>query len=166
MKRVFAVVVVLLLVAGGVVYFLWPRSSGSNQGAATPSGSINQRDTVTIYHPTYKNDQIGFEKNPIKVADGNPIATAINGMLREPKLFPAGVQLLDSKVEGDTVTLDFSKELRAGYSTDEEEAVLKSISTSMGQFKELNKVRIFVEGKPIDTLGNIDLSEPMEVERQ
>ncbi len=47
----------------------------------------------------------------------------------------------------------------------EEGYLIKAIQMALGQFKDIDKFQIIVDGKAVDSLGNIDLSKPVDVIR-
>lgn len=68
-------------------------------------------------------------------------------------------------VNGDTVTVDFGRELQEGMQSgsNAEMAAVYSVVDSLAiNFPEIKRVRFLVEGAPVETLkGHIDLREPV-----
>jgi len=156
--------IVPVVVAGFVVVVLWPRPQTPTAGP----DPIRKNDSTKVsgYKAGYRNDQFKAEPTSVQVkTDETPLVAAVTEMLDQDKLFQKKVKLLNATLQGNTATLSFSKELRGGYSTDEEEALLKTLLTTCGQFPRIAKVRILVEGQPVDTLSSVDLSEPLDVIR-
>ncbi len=79
-------------------------------------------------------------------------------------IFPQGVKVLGVDVKDGLATVNFSRELVdkfVGGSTGEEMLVF-SLTNTLTEFPEVQKVQITVEGKHIDTLsGHLDTSVPL-----
>lgn len=60
---------------------------------------------------------------------------------------PPGVSLIDSKLEENTLILNFNGEIRNYGGSSREEAILNQILYSMKQFEGVEKVKIIIEGK-------------------
>jgi len=77
---------------------------------------------------------------------------------------PAGSQLLDYSLEDKVLKLNFNRELKDnhwGGSTGELMTVY-SIVNSYTTFSEVEKVKILLEGKEVESLvGHLDLSQPL-----
>jgi hypothetical protein len=67
---------------------------------------------------------------------------------------------------GDTLTIDFSRELQDGLvagSEAEMSAVYSVVNSMTFNLSQVKKVRFLVDGKPLETLkGHLDLREPLE----
>ncbi len=78
-------------------------------------------------------------------------------------IFPQGVKVLGVDVKDGLATVNFSRELVdkfVGGSTGEEMLVF-SLTNTLTEFPEVQKVQITVEGKHIDTIsGHLDTSAP------
>jgi hypothetical protein len=88
-----------------------------------------------------------------------------------PEHFPAGTEVLDDgKVQGDVVTLNFNKAFEQPDfwqgSARTLTTVYSIVNTVSAYGTETNKstpkVRFLVEGKPVDVLGELDVSEPLQ----
>jgi hypothetical protein len=98
-------------------------------------------------------------------------ATALRLLLKKaPENFPTGTKLLAApKLEDDVVRLNLSKEFQQPEfwqgSAQTQMTVYSIVNTvaavESGDTKPV-KVQLLVEGKPLDVLGEFDVSEPME----
>jgi spore germination protein GerM len=66
-------------------------------------------------------------------------------------------------VRNGTAFLAFNPAFEQTYGTSDEGIVLNGILRTLSQFPEIEKVQFEIDGKPMDTLGNIDLSQPQIV---
>jgi len=80
-------------------------------------------------------------------------------------LIPAETRLLGYRVEDGTAFVDFSDEItRANVGSSGEALMVDSITATLGQFPEVSRVQILVEGKPAETLaGHVDIAGPLPV---
>lgn len=88
---------------------------------------------------------------------------AINHFLRESKIVPSNARAVGIQVKEGVALVDVSPSFNQTYGSFDEEALLKGLCATLAQFKNIQKVQFFVEGKPVETLGNVDLSEPIPV---
>ena len=79
---------------------------------------------------------------------------------------PKETKVLGISVNAGVCTVDFSGEiLQVNVGAGGEAAVLSSIVATLGQFPDVNAVRILVEGQPMETLaGHIDITGPLSTE--
>lgn len=126
-----------------------------------------KKDDVTVLKPNVsKEGDITFEKHTEKVPAGeDKYVYSINRFLQEGNLVGPAAKALSAKLNGDTLTIDFSPELLSGYSSTDEGTIVNGITTAAGQFPEVNKVQITVEGQPIDSLGHLELAQPLPIQR-
>jgi germination protein M len=77
---------------------------------------------------------------------------------------PPGTEVRGISIEGGVATLDFSEELREGFrgGSDNEQVTVYSIVNTLTSLPTIERVRILVEGRSINTLGgHHDLSGPL-----
>jgi|SRR5579885_348095 len=74
-------------------------------------------------------------------------------------------RLLGVDVRGGTAYADFNQSFDETYGTSDEGNVLNGILTTFGQFPEIDRVQFEIDGKPMETTGNVDLSQPQDVIR-
>ncbi|GMV37889.1 MAG: hypothetical protein AMXMBFR61_23970 [Fimbriimonadales bacterium] len=169
MRGVLVLILILAVAMIAVLAYLslMPGPKKNTLSANGPGRVEKQEDArVNVFKPSYEDDKMVLEARRINVPPGRTkLFAAVSELVRDEKLFPKGVRLLSAEVKGKTAELNFSAELRAGYSTDEEEALLKSLSATVGQFPDVENMRILIDGSPVDTLGSVDLSEPVPVTR-
>lgn len=81
------------------------------------------------------------------------------------RTIPADVRLKGVREEGDILVADFSQDLitkHPGGSSSEMMTVFSIVNTVTINIPEYKRVRLLVEGKPIDTIaGHIDCKEPI-----
>lgn len=81
------------------------------------------------------------------------------------RTIPADVRLRGVREEGDILIVDFSQDLitkHPGGSSSEMMTVFSIVNTVTINIPEYKRVRLLVEGKPIDTIaGHIDCKEPI-----
>ncbi len=128
-------------------------------------------ETVTVYVPAVSpQGELTYEPRDLIVkASQNPYYDAFTYLLQHASGFPKGTRLLSVKREGNTLVLDFSKELVDDFEggSDEEAGIINAIARTASSFPEIERIRILVEGKPVESIGgHIDLTEPISVVRE
>ena len=99
----------------------------------------------------------------IKEIINNPYEKLINLLIEGPKneknkkIIPENTKLNKNYLEDDCVVLDFSKELLNYSKKDKNEKtnIINSIVNTLTQLKEVNKVKILIDGKENNEFKNI-----------
>lgn len=74
-------------------------------------------------------------------------------------IIPEGTKILDLKLEENILTINFSKELLNVVHCDEQK-MLEAIIYSLTEIKDIKKIKILVEGKPLTNLPNSNKKLP------
>lgn len=125
-----------------------------------------EQATVEVLTPYYRDLELGFrsERQVLPIGE-NPKVYAVNRYLDSVTAAPAGARARTCVVNRGVATLDFASEFATSYGTFDEQLVVVGVLRAMGQFPEVHSVQITVDGRPIETLGNIDLLSPLPVVR-
>jgi hypothetical protein len=121
--------------------------------------------TDDLLVPSVVNDEVKLV-NPVGAipSDVKPEVFVVNATLAALSIDKA--KALGVDIKGRIAYVDFNPAIQKGYGTIEEGNLIKSLQMVLGQFKDIDKFQIIVEGQPIDTIGgNISLSNPLEVIR-
>ncbi|HCD99804.1 MAG TPA: hypothetical protein DER07_02040 [Armatimonadetes bacterium] len=133
------------------------RTESSGQATQPPK-------EVRVLTPRYEDGNLRFESKPIRPERGeDPMLAAINGFLAEAKVAPPEAKCRSARREGDLVVLDFSAAFGQTYGAEDEQTLLGGIAKTLAQFPGVKRFRITVEGRPIETLGNIELTDPLAI---
>lgn len=76
-----------------------------------------------------------------------------------------GAKALTARIDGRNAIIEFTPALEKGYGSTEEGTLIKALQTALGQVTDFDTFQLAIEGKTLDTLGQIDLSEPIPVIR-
>ena len=96
---------------------------------------------------------------------GDPYAVALAATLKG--LDYGGIRVLATTSERTELIVDMSPSvLSQGFGTEEESEFLRALSLTLGQFTEVKTFRLRVDGQIVDTLGHIELTEPIDVVRK
>lgn len=132
--------------------------------------SAKNADMVHALVPKMHGHDLSFEKHNVVAPDGvDQRVFVVNEYLKE--LHSKGIGDAKAKAVGIDVRngiayLDFNSAFEETYGTEDEGVVLNGILTSLGQFPEIEKVQFEIDGKAMDSLGDVDLTEPQPVIRQ
>lgn len=99
-------------------------------------------------------------------ADEDPRVFAVNAYLKKIPATPKGAYAVGIDIRNRVAILQMTPAFAdASYGDDDESAVLTGIQATLGQFPEIDKFQFEVDGKPIESIGHADLTEPLEVTR-
>ncbi|MCX7992462.1 MAG: GerMN domain-containing protein [Fimbriimonadales bacterium] len=162
MLGVLFVVIAALAIGVGVWLRLTP---------APPPPPPKPPSEAKIYIPKVNpQGEITYESKPVKIQDPETAYKEVfEKLVRESGIFPAGTRLLKAQVQNGVLQLDFSADLEKNFTggSDDEAALINAITSTAGSFPNVRQVQVFVEGKPIESLGgHIDLSQALPVTRQ
>lgn len=106
-----------------------------------------------------------FTTKSIKLPKGSdPIVASVNAYLDGLKFVQPEARLLEVKYDKGNAELRFSSNFRQFYGTDDEATIIKGIVRAVAANNSNIKTVTFTEnGKPIDTLGQADLTGPQPV---
>ena len=145
-----------------------PAPRSASETAPPPSPTV-----VKVYRVAVENSEPRLRPTELEVPAGeSPEETAVRKLVEQGDYadltnpIPKGTRLLGLKIEGDLATVNLSREFKTRFAggSEEEALAIGVIVRTAGQFPEIRRVRLLVEGKPIDSLGHFDLSEPLDVD--
>lgn len=164
-KPIVAILGALIVLGGVTAYALMsprqiPQELSRHQEKEKPR-------QVTQLTPKYDTGNLTFEESKATAPAGtDPMVQVINDYLAKVPAVPKEAKLLDVKMDGPTAVLNFNSAFRAGYGTEDEQIIVQGVLSSLAQFSEVQNVLFRIEGQPLESLGNIDLSEPQPVARE
>lgn len=109
-------------------------------------------------------DQVTLSDHTISVGKSKDKALAATDQVIEV-LGLEGVRVLGCERVSGVIYLDFNPTIEEGMGSEEESQFLQALKLSLGQFDDVEKFKLRVDGKELDTLGHSDLSEPTAVIR-
>lgn len=167
-KKIILSVIVLLIVIFVVGFFaikyVKQKKSSENISEYTPQEEISEeqaRETiVTLYFLDKESNTIKPEARLVNVKEViiSPYNTIVELLISGPKndklknLIPENTKLLNSSLDKECLTLDFSSGL-LNYNKEnqnEKENMIKSIVNTVTELTEVNKVKILIDGQTND----------------
>ena len=155
-------VVIILLVGFFAIKYVKNKKQEEIQEEYIPEEEISEeqlRETiVSLYFPDKETDSLKPEARMVNVKEliQSPYNILIELLIAGPKneklksVFPENTKLLNSSIEGDCLTLDFSSEI-LNYNKENvktKENLSTSIKNTMTELTEVNKVKILINGQP------------------
>jgi len=135
----------------------------SHKETPPKTGTIRE-SKVQLITPSRDGTDLKLGKHESDVPQGeDPVVFALNHFLKESKIVPDDAKALSVQVKDGVALVDVTPSFNQTYGSLDEEALLKGISATLAQFKDIDKVQFFVEGKVVESLGNVDLTEPLPV---
>jgi predicted nucleic acid-binding protein len=123
-------------------------------------------DQISAINPIRHGTDLDLNKVKTDVPKNqDPIVFAVNEFLKNSTITPHDAVLVAVAVKDGLATLTFSEAFRQTYGATDEETLLKGITESLKQFPSIRRVQFAIAGQPMDTLGNVDLSQPLDLDR-
>jgi len=158
---------------------LWTKDSQpaddqtSTQDNTTGNNDENLQSSaikLNLYFPTNDNEAVIKEIRELSVKDGEVANAAVMALLEGPKdsslrnAFPEGTKLLSIKIEGNTATVDFSKQFNQVGGSVAEIVERVSLVNTLTDIKGIEKVKILIEGKDLIGPSGFPLGELKKTE--
>jgi len=144
-----------------VIQHSYPVVNPPVQPAQTPKNPY-----VLVFQPHMGMDGISFTNLPESPPDGtDPKMFAVNEFLKVSKVPPVDAKVIGIDLQNKVAILGFNKAFKHTYGTFDEKTLLDGLAITLGQFKDIDKYTIEVDGQPLDTLGSVSLSDPIPVIR-
>jgi len=150
-------------VAGLAVYI---KTTPADRVPASEHRRSTQPQSVNVYRPKYIGDQLKFDsRRETPPAGQDERVFAVNQFLHESGVALEGAELISCEVRDRIAYLNFNRAFDRTYGTEDEQTLVKGILQVMSQFEGFDSVQILIEGKPMQTMGNIDLTDPLPIHR-
>lgn len=145
-----------------------PQSNGTVPSAANTETVKHNSMQLTLYYASSDGIHLVPEVRSFPMSE-TPARTAVEALLdgtnkpQTTKVFPQGTKLRQLTIKDGIASVDFTGTILKGNGGSATETLLvASIVTTLTEFPHIEKVRILVEGKKVDTLyGHLDLTEPL-----
>ncbi|AIE87036.1 GerMN domain-containing protein [Fimbriimonas ginsengisoli] len=138
--------------------------SSPRRHSAGPDVKVDSHTDPDLKVPAVQGNDVKLAHSAGKVPDGvKPMVFLANATLESLKIEKA--KALGVEIKDRNALVDFNPELEKGYGSTEEGQLIKALQMALGQFPDIDTFQIVIDGKTIDSLGQIDLSEPISVIR-
>lgn len=125
-----------------------------------------QPTKLTLFLPHMGTKGLAFENRLVEIpSDSDVRVTLINQFLKESKIASPDARLLGIQVIDGVAHLGFSREFDRTFGTFEEKSLLDGFSANLGQFPEIQSYVLEIDAKQMETLGSVDLKDPVPVIR-
>lgn len=174
-KKIIAILIIIILIIIGIVYFIKSKQQQATYEEYEPEQEISEeqeRQTmVSLYFVNKSTRKVEPEARLIDVKEliTDPYTVLINLLIEGPKnenhekAIPEGTKLLEAKMEGDILILNFSEEFINNHigSKIEEENTITSIVNTLTELTEVNYIKILINGEENKTFkdGELELNQ-------
>jgi spore germination protein GerM len=161
-----------LALAVVLVFLVMKKYRDRNEFPSVPASPEAATHSVVLFFGSPSGDTLVREAREVDPCDD--LSACIYDAVEELVIGPLGEDLTpvlpqqatvhDVTVDGETATVDFGPELKAGLpegASAEMAAVYSIVDTIAVNFPQIARVRITINGKPVETLGDMDLREPL-----
>ena len=114
--------------------------------------------------PELQGDKVALTSDKVEVPDGEDAKKFIaEAVVKDISL--ENVKVLGVEVRHGVAVINFGGDIDAGMGSQQEGRMLTELQMGFGQFPEVRRIEIDKEGERLDSLGHIDLTEPISVIR-
>lgn len=164
-KRIIIIIAIIIICALVVIFIknnISVETSEEKISEYTPEEEISEEQSketlVTLYFLNAKTNQIKSEGQLISATKllENPYKVIVECIINKPNnnelksTFPENTKLLDATLNGNCVTLNFSKEILNFKDDKEKFNTINCILNSLTQLNEVSSIKILVDGKEND----------------
>jgi spore germination protein GerM len=183
MKRRSFILIILIVAALGAGIYAYMFAGYKAEVApskpltkSVPVNTVPQKNTertVLIYMIGVDGDKTVLKPVDVTInADDEPIQATLQAFIDQQNTadlgnpIPEGSRIESVKVDGDLATINFNKEFVDGFAggSEDESLLIKAIVKTVGQFDNINKIMLKADGKPVNTLGHLDITEPIVID--
>jgi len=123
---------------------------------------------VTVYYATADAMNLSPEVHVVPKTT-HPAEDAVALLLQDPqshdlvRVFPEGTKLRGISIKDNIAYVDFNDKFakNSGEGSNTEMLIVASVVDTLTEFADIQKVQILVEGKNVETLSHMDISEPL-----
>lgn len=150
-----------------------PISTSTPNVAENTVPQENTERTVLIYMIGVDGDKTVLKPVDVTInTEDEPIQATLQAFIDQQNTsdlgnpIPEGTRIESVKVDSDLATINFSKEFVDGFAggSEDESLLIKAIVKTVGQFNNINKIMLKADGKPVNTLGHLDITEPIVID--
>jgi hypothetical protein len=121
---------------------------------------------VYVFEPFFDGNDLKFNTRMADVPKGTSPETYALGAFLEASRIPAPeARVLDVDVRNGLAAVSFNSAFAGGYGSSDEQVLIEGIRRSLGQFPAINEFELYIDGTKMETLGSVELSEPVPVIR-
>jgi hypothetical protein len=123
-----------------------------------------EKTATMVQVPELQGDKVALTSDKVEVPDGEDSKKFIaEAVVRDVNL--QNVKVLGVEVRHGVAVINFGGDIDSGMGSQQEGQFLTELEKGLGQFPEVRRIEIDKEGQPLDSLGHIDLTEPISVIR-
>lgn len=170
-KEGILIIFILILLVLGISIFIFLNNKNKISEEYVPQEEISdeqlRQTIITLYFKNKENGEITSEarKADVSILIKDPYNYLINELINGPKnnklekLIPEEVKINSTKLEGDVLIVDLSKEfiLNAPQDKEEQIKIIKSIVNTVTELTEVNYIRILIDGEENKGFSDSDI---------
>lgn len=165
MKKRFFLILLIFIIIGIVIYFIFNHISITKNNDYTPeeeiSDSQSRETTITLYFLNPENNQLKSEGKNISTTEllKNPYKAIVQKLIEGPSneklqnVFPENTHLIDATLSNNCVMLNFSDELLNIKDDIQKYNIINSLLNSLTQLNEVNSIKILINNEPNDKIS-------------
>jgi len=142
------------------------RANHRDAKGSTPTDQADpsRKSSVTILTPKSDKGNLSFDESTDQVPEGqDPIVYVVNRYLQNSHILPSTARALSVQVQEGIAKVDCTEAMDKTVGSADEATLLQGFSKALSQFENVKKVQFFVSGRAIDSFGNVDISQGIDV---
>lgn len=174
-KKILLIIIIIICIVLAVVYIIRSKNENEKELEYEPQEEISEeqeRQTmVSLYFINKTTRKVEPEARLIDVKElvSDPYTVLINLLIEGPKnenhekAIPEGTKLLEVKMEGEVLCLNFTEEFINNHigGKPEEENTITSIVNTLTELTEINSIKILINGEKNQKFkdGEVDFTQ-------
>lgn len=121
---------------------------------------------VYVFEPYFEGNDLKFNTRMADIPrETPPEVFVLTAFLEASRIPDPSARVLGVDVRDGLAAVSFNSAFAGGYGSTDEQVLIEGIRRSLGQFPAINEVELYIDGTKMETLGSVELAEPLPVIR-
>lgn len=121
---------------------------------------------VLVFEPYFDGSDLKFHTRMADVPKGTAAEVfALSAFLEASRIPQPEARVLAVDVREGLAVVSMNSAFAGGYGSSDEQVLIAGMQRALGQFPAIEKFELYIDGTKVETLGSVELSEPLPVIR-
>lgn len=168
-KRIITIFLIMLIILAIIGIMLAIKNNGEElqyEPQEEISEEQERKTIISLYFINKNTKEVAPEARMIDVKEliNEPYKKLINLLIEGPKnenyekAIPEGTKILETKLDNDTLILNFSREFLNREGKEEEKKTIETLVNTLTELTEVNSIKILIDGKENEKFKDGEIS--------